>query len=396
MKPITKLAVPFLSQPAVRDVLEALNPPTRPMAAMIVGGAVRHVVCGYDDFPSDIDIATVWTPDQVMKMAQSASIAVHPTGLAHGTVTLVCRGMGFQVTTLRRDVETDGRHAVVAYTDDWQVDAARRDFTMNTLLLDRFGTLYDPLGRGYADALARRIVFVGQAQDRIQEDALRLLRYFRFMACWGDASHVIPSNLARVLRRSAPLLQGLSVERIDAEMHKLLMGAQVQTVLRHIFRLGVLSDFPRHRLWQMRLARVVALNDTDVTLRYWAILPSGQSPDTRYTVMTRMLHKSLKAYWGIEQILRAHRFSLHGIHLAAYRHNITDTMRIYTIMRGDRLTGVDVRVPVFPVRAADLALLSGAALGRALKDIEKRWIASDFTLDKKALLQPFCMGRQGH
>ena len=134
---------------------------------------------------NEVDLATPSTPDAVVRLANEAGLAVHPTGLAHGTVTIVADRTGFEVTTLRRDVETDGRHAVVAFTTSWEEDARRRDFTINALYCDANGTIYDPIG-GLADLRRRRVRFIGDAEARIREDYLRILRFFRFSAEYGN------------------------------------------------------------------------------------------------------------------------------------------------------------------------------------------------------------------
>ncbi|HEY2481791.1 MAG TPA: CCA tRNA nucleotidyltransferase, partial [Caulobacteraceae bacterium] len=151
--------------------------------ARFVGGCVRDALLGRE--VGDIDIATPLTPPQVKAALQAAGIATVLTGEAHGVITAVCQGRPFEIATLRRDVETDGRHAVVAFTTDWDEDAARRDFRLNALYADRDGAILDPTGHGVADARAGAVVFVGEPQARIREDALRILRFFRFFAGYG-------------------------------------------------------------------------------------------------------------------------------------------------------------------------------------------------------------------
>lgn len=153
--------------------------------ARLVGGVVRDLLVGRR--VADIDMAVPLAPEQVMERLRAAGVVAVPTGLAHGTVTAVVDGLPCEITTLRRDLLTDGRHAVVAWTDDWQQDAARRDFTFNALFLDQVGRLYDWFG-GQADLRAGCVRFVGDAQSRIEEDALRILRFFRFQARYGKGS----------------------------------------------------------------------------------------------------------------------------------------------------------------------------------------------------------------
>ncbi|MEC8664362.1 MAG: CCA tRNA nucleotidyltransferase, partial [Pseudomonadota bacterium] len=148
--------------------------------ALFVGGCVRNALIGAGT--TDIDIATIHTPQQTTEILSADGIQVIPTGVDHGTVTAVIDSVHYEITTLRRDVETTGRHAVVAFTADWREDAMRRDFTMNTLLADCDGNVYEPLGLGVEDAKSGRVVFVGEAEERIKEDYLRILRFFRFHA----------------------------------------------------------------------------------------------------------------------------------------------------------------------------------------------------------------------
>ena len=164
-------------------VLDALEAKGGAGCARFVGGCVRNAILG--GAVDDLDIATTLTPDEVIAALTAAGIQAVPTGIDHGTITAVKDGHPFEVTTLRRDVATDGRRAVVAFTTDWAEDAQRRDFTLNAIYADRAGALTDPTGQGVADAKAGRIVFVGDAATRIAEDHLRILRFFRFLAWYG-------------------------------------------------------------------------------------------------------------------------------------------------------------------------------------------------------------------
>lgn len=189
-------------------------------AARFVGGCVRDTLLGRDTREPDLDIATRLTPDQVMESLAAQGLRVEPTGLDHGTVTAVAFGRPFEITTLRKDVETDGRRAVVAFTSDWAEDAARRDFTMNALYADPDGRVHDPTGQGLADAVAGRVIFVGDPDTRIREDYLRILRFFRFLAHYGEGAPD-PAALEACSRHAGQLAR-LSAERIAKEVLKLL------------------------------------------------------------------------------------------------------------------------------------------------------------------------------
>jgi len=220
----------FLDDPTLRAVLAALP------EARIVGGAVRDAIAGHPI--SDVDLATPRTPDEVTASLGRAGIKAVPTGLGHGTVTAVVGHRGFEVTTLRRDIETDGRHAVVAFTDDWRADAARRDFTINALSMSPDGEVFD-YHAGIADLRAGRVRFVGDARSRVAEDYLRILRYFRFLARYG-AGEPDPQALAAI-REGVPGLAQLSGERLWSELKRILSAPDPWAALGLMADLEVLE-----------------------------------------------------------------------------------------------------------------------------------------------------------
>jgi len=215
----------WMTAPETRDVLAALG--AGGAAVRFVGGCVRDALLARP--VKDIDIATAEPPETVMERLAAAGIKAIPTGIAHGTVTAVAGKAHFEITTLRRDVETFGRRARVAFTDDWTADAARRDFTINALFCDPDGTLYDPSG-GLADLHAGRVRFVGEAEERIREDVLRLLRFFRFHAWYGAGA---PDQAAlAACRKLAPEMVSLSAERVWSELRRILPAPAAAAVLR--------------------------------------------------------------------------------------------------------------------------------------------------------------------
>lgn len=229
----------WLHAPATQAVFAALE--ADGARARCVGGALRNALMGRP--VSDIDIATPSPPEEVMALAAKAGLKTIATGLQHGTVTIVSGGVPHEVTTLRRDVETDGRHAKVAFTDDWALDAARRDFTMNALYCDADGTIFDPLG-GYGDLVARRVRFIGQARERIEEDYLRILRFFRFNAQYGDPASLDLASLDAAGVHAAIQGRGglarLSAERIHMELHKTLAAPAAINVVAVMHETGFL------------------------------------------------------------------------------------------------------------------------------------------------------------
>jgi poly(A) polymerase len=205
--------------------------------ARAVGGAVRNALLGQP--VKDVDIATPAVPEDVVRLATAAGLDTAPTGLKHGTVTVIAGGVPFEVTTLRKDVETFGRHATVAYTDDWAADARRRDFTINAFYCSADGRVYDPLG-GHADLEARRVCFIGDARERIREDYLRILRFFRFTAEYAEGPPD-PVGLSAAVRERAGL-KVLSGERIHRELVRLLVAPRAVAAIESMYDHGLVTD----------------------------------------------------------------------------------------------------------------------------------------------------------
>jgi poly(A) polymerase/tRNA nucleotidyltransferase (CCA-adding enzyme) len=261
--PALRLPPPaFLAEPALRSVLASLPD------ARVVGGAVRDTLLGLA--VADVDLATPRRPEEVIAALRRAGLGVAPTGLAHGTVTATAGGRGFEITTLRRDVATDGRHAVVAFTDDWRADAARRDFTLNALSMTRDGAVFDYWG-GLADLQAGRVRFVGDPAARLAEDYLRLLRFFRFFARFGRQP---PDPATRAaLRAAVPGLARLAPERIWKELVGLLAARDPLPAIRLMAELGVLDAVLPEGAAPDRLARLAEAGaPADPLLRLAALL----------------------------------------------------------------------------------------------------------------------------
>ena len=252
----------FLADPALRMVLAALP------EARLVGGAVRDALAGRP--VADIDLATPRLPDAIVQALAQAGIRAVPTGIAHGTITAVAGGRGFEVTTLRRDVETDGRHASVAFTDDWRVDAARRDFTINAMSMTADGAVFDYFS-GIADLRAGVVRFVGDPATRIAEDYLRILRFFRFFARYGTGEPD-PAALAAI-RAGLGGLAILSVERVWSELQRILAAPDPSDAIARMAELGVLAAVLPEGTDPQALARLVAAGaPADPLLRLAALL----------------------------------------------------------------------------------------------------------------------------
>ena len=257
---------PWMGEPATSAVLGALA--AGGVEARFVGGSVRDALLG--ERIGDIDIATPASPERVIALLEKARIKVVPTGLDHGTVTAIVPPRHFEITTLRRDVETYGRRARVAFDADWAADAARRDFTINAMFLDPDGTIHDPVG-GLPDLRARRIRFVGDPATRIAEDVLRLLRYYRFEARFGTGNGDAHARAA--CRSAAHLLPTLSGERVQQELIKLLETPDPIAALQMMWEDGVLAvTLPEARHLD-RLRRLMSIEGaTDPLLRLAALI----------------------------------------------------------------------------------------------------------------------------
>ncbi|MBI1245381.1 MAG: CCA tRNA nucleotidyltransferase [Alphaproteobacteria bacterium] len=265
---------PWLDAEPARDVLAALGGQAR-----FVGGCVRDALLGQP--PADLDLATPLVPEKVIGMLEAAGLKAVPTGIAHGTVTAIARGRKFEITTLRRDVETDGRHAVVAFTEDWRADAERRDFTINAMSMSADGTLHDYFD-GRADLAARRLRFVGDPATRLAEDVLRLLRFFRFHARFGGAEFDAPGLAA--CTAAAGALPGLSAERVAGELLRLLEGPRAAEMIAAMRAAGALAHWLPEAAGTQTLARLeahVAASGTSPSgLRALAALVPGDAAAT--------------------------------------------------------------------------------------------------------------------
>ena len=348
--------------------------------ALFVGGCVRNALIGAA--VNDIDIATDATPETVTNLAENAGFKVIPTGVEHGTVTVIAKSVTHEVTTFRRDVETDGRHAVVAFSTSVAEDAARRDFTMNALYAKADGTVVDPLG-GLPDLLARRVRFVGDPEQRITEDYLRILRFFRFFAWYGDPAQGLDSEgLAACAAHSAGI-EALSRERVGAEMVKLLSAPNPSMAVASMAQTGILSaTLPGAdaqalpmlvhfgaQSWQARLA--VIGGD-------FASLRLSRSD----LAQVSLIHSELGEMRPPAEL--GYRFGAEVAEAVILGRSAMLETTPPQDWQNDMKSGVTAK---FPIAAADLMPdLQGKALGDALRDMEKRWIDSGFALTKAELL----------
>jgi poly(A) polymerase len=352
-------------------VVEALGPG----AARIVGGAVRDTLLGIDT--ADVDLATVHAPEQVIDLLEAARIKAIPTGLQHGTITAVADDEVYEVTTLRRDVATDGRHATVAFTDDWQEDAARRDFTINALYADpATGELFDYFG-GLDDLNAGRVRFIGDPLIRIAEDHLRILRFFRFLARFGDQPDA--AGLKACADRANDLM-ALSRERIANELLRLLVAPRAFQVVnlmidQGIFRPVLPEITDASRLGALIERETAASIARDPIRALAALLPAD--PKVALDVGARLkLSKKQR-----QQLESAAFLPDSEPHALAYRLGIDLAIDRLLLTGSDVSSLKDWTPPRLPLSGGDLVargLQAGPDVARTLRRIEDRWISESF------------------
>jgi poly(A) polymerase len=359
--------------------------------ARVAGGAVRNALLG--ESIGDIDIATTLQPQDVITAFKAAGLSVHPTGIDHGTVTVVVDHKPYEITTLRRDVETDGRRAVVAFTDNWKEDALRRDFTINALYCDAAGKIHDYVD-GYADILRKRIIFVGAPAARIREDNLRILRFFRFLAAYEKMT-ADPASLAACVRLKKGLL-GLSAERIAREMFKLLVGPKAVPVLKLMAKHKVLKLIVPHK----DEFRVIARLPPDPLLRSFALAKKPESLREAWRLSNNQAKRieSLLQGTALTPKLRENEqqkllYAMgpeawrDSVHLAWAKSRASQTDRAWQRMLILPSRWVSPSFPVTGRDLLDLGFPSGPVLGRELKRLEDYWIGTDFKSTKDELLE---------
>ena len=382
--------------------------------ARVAGGAVRNTLLGQP--VADIDIAATTLPEETIRRAEAAGFKTAPTGIEHGTITVIAGGKPYEVTTLRADIETDGRRAKVTFGRDWKLDAERRDFTINALYAEADGTVVDLVG-GIADIEARRLRFIGDAEARIREDYLRILRFFRFFAWYGDGR---PD--AEGLKACARLKEGLaqlSAERVWSELKKLLSAPDPSRALLWMRQAGVLTAvLPESEKWgidaihglartgkdlgwaadpMLRLeaivppdaARMKALgerlrlsNDEAARLRHWALTIAPEAKMTETELAKKLYYGDRNGYLDRIRLALA----------AARARAVEDNQAMIEAGGFSRLLNVTIKWerPVFPIKGADLTGLGaspGPKLGATLKNLEQEWVGSGFKLERGALMK---------
>jgi poly(A) polymerase len=404
----------WMTAPATKAVIAALEAAGGAGCARFVGGCVRNALMRRPI--ADIDIATTLTPDAVTKALTDAGLKAVPTGIEHGTITAVASGKPFEVTTLRRDVETDGRRAVVAFTTDWAEDAQRRDFRLNALYADPTGKLYDPTAGGLADARAGRIVFVGDAETRIREDALRILRFFRFQAWYGKGEPDAAGLAACAALRD--LIRNLSAERVSTELLKLLAAEDPRSVVRLMATTGVLSATLPEAQGLERFERLVGIETEmlfteDALLRLAALLPNDPALAESLAQRLRLSNADrdrLVAALGSEPRLvswqspRETRRLVYRLGAQAFCDRVTlawaasERPAATPQWRALLPTAQGWTPPRFPLTGEEVmaaGVPQGPLVGQVMREVESWWVENDFPDDKLALIERLKAVAQG-
>lgn len=394
----TVIEAPWLGWPETRAVIAAVA--ADGAVARFVGGAVRDTVIGRA--VRDIDIATALEPEAVIRRLRQAGLKAIPTGIAHGTVTAVAGKHHFQITTLRHDVRTDGRHAEVAFTGDWDGDAGRRDFTINALYCDPDGRLFDPTG-GLGDLHHGRIRFIGDAGARIAEDALRILRFFRFHAWFGTGA-MDTDGLAACESR-APDLAILSAERITAELKRLLEAPDPVAVLTVMATAGILGRVLPEAGDSGRLEGLIAaeneIGEADGWRRLMALArvdAAGAETMARRLKLSRKTRGRLIAMAGPAPNVTPGapanhiRREIHRLGKATFIDRAMLAWAGEPSQAGWRALIDEAeswQPPKFPVGGADVHALGidGPEVGKILRALEAWWIDNDFPGERKEVLE---------
>jgi poly(A) polymerase len=392
----------WLHQSTTRAVFASLEDGGHDVRA--VGGCVRNSLLGQP--VKDIDFATTAKPEETIKAAEAAGLKAIPTGIEHGTITIVADGVPHEVTTLRRDVETDGRRATVAFTDDWREDASRRDFTLNALYADKAGNVYDPVD-GYGDLRAGRIRFIGDASERIREDYLRILRFFRFSGYYGGGQ-MDEVGLAACVEQ-ANQLSTLAGERIQSEMKALMLAPAVTDVAATMQATGLFAHLLNRSGDIPSLIRLIAVEKTLNTepdpLRRLAALFLHTAVDADHLRQTfklsnkdadrlhAMVNPNPATEPGLpEQNLRAHLYRSSSetfqdqllLTWARSETSVTDQDRTALFHYGGRW-----QPPAFPLQGEDVLALGvepGPQIGAVLASVEAWWVEHDFKPSRDILI----------
>lgn len=384
----------WMRESDILSVVDCLNKgDAQEPKVLFVGVCVRNALLGHA--VDDIDMASKYKPDEVTKLLSRDGFKVVPTGIDHGTVTVVTSERHIEITTLRRDVETDGRRAVIAFTDQWEEDAQRRDFTMNTLLADHNGRIYDPTGEGLKDLDAGKVRFVGDPVTRIKEDVLRILRYFRFHGFYGAG--VPDPEILGMFRDHTDLLKTLSAERVTQEFFKILTHDEPQEILEAIFKAGLYPELKVSGTALKTLGEICALQKRyglrAVPPRLYQMAGRDRKKLEGFSKTLLIPKLYMKDIAALDEALNIE--GIHtgkGVKVALYKtgRNATAQALLFAladdhVMHGFMAEALDLvqnwDIPTFPLNGQDLieqGYEPGPELGRRLEALEQEWIENGF------------------
>ncbi len=405
---------PWMALPETQAVIAALEARGFPGCARFVGGCVRNTLMGKPI--DDIDIATTLTPDQVIEALGEAGLRAIPTGVDHGTVTAISGGQPYEITTLRRDVSTDGRRAVVSFTQDWDQDAERRDFRFNALYVDLQGRLYDPTGEGVNDAREGRVVFVGDPMTRIREDYLRILRFFRFHAWYGKGE--ADQKALAACKALKGMVEGRAAERTQKEILKLLAAEDPRASLRLMAATSVLSSIlpfvkSLARFEGLMTIETEQLFENDPELRLAALIPDDPKIavelSERLRLSNTLKERLVEAVGKSPRIVswmspRECRRAVYALGIKTFSDRVklawAGAGRTATTpqWRGLLALGESWTPPAFPLTGEEVlkaGVPKGPMVGEVMREVEIWWIDQDFIEDKFSAIERLKAVAQG-
>ena len=400
-----KIQYKFLQDKICKKILSLLN--KKEDSTRFVGGCVRDSIIGIET--NDVDIATKLEPYEVINILNSASIKVIPTGIDHGTVSVFSKNFNFEITTLRSDISSDGRHAEVIFSDSWEKDSSRRDFTINSIYLKQNGDIYDPYN-GIQHLKERKVVFIGDPNERINEDYLRILRFFRFNAFYGNDNLRLSNNSIRACAKNKSKIKKLSSERIHNEFFKILNSTNPYFVINIMKKIGILDILFEKKVETKFFKKLLSIEKknsmtTDQTLRFISLAFNTKK---NYLFDLKMFNFSKKDKKKLllltnQEFKIDNKIKNNDIKRILYsidKKLFIDLAVLSWVLSANKTQNKDwksiisqiskLNSPIFPLKAADLlsfGLKEGPIIGEIFSQIEKEWIDSNFALNKEELLQ---------
>ena len=394
----------FLKDKLCMKIFSLLN--EKEDTARFVGGCVRDSIIGLKT--NDIDIATKLNPEDVVKILGSESIKVIPTGIDHGTVSVFSKDFNFEITTLRSDISTDGRHAEVIFSDSWEEDSLRRDFTINSIYLKQNGELYDP-HNGIQNLKDKKIIFIGNPDERINEDYLRILRFFRFNAFYGNNNLKLSSDSIKACIKNKNKIKKLSSERVQNEFFKILESSNPYFIISIMRKIEILDLLFEHKV-ETKIFKKLLLIEKENSfsknhiLRFASLALKNKKINANNLQMFNFSKKERKELC----LLTNQEFEIHNklnksdikkILYSIDRKTLKDMAKLSWALSNNRVTNKNwknvlsqidkVAIPIFPLKAKDIldyGLEEGPIIGEILKKVEQDWIDSNFEHNKEDLL----------